>query len=781
MTGPSAPLPPFRPATKLVRAGTLGAAIVLAWLASCAGIAAWVDRALEPVRFAALGHRASGNVVVVEMDAASAAAIDRWPWPRANYALVLDRLRRAGAASVVFDVDFSAYSTVPDDAAFAVALARADGLVALPTFAQQARAADRRSLDAMPITLLRQHVALASVSVSPDEDGLVRDAPLGTMTYGQPHPSLSAYIAHRSGAADQPFPIDFAIDPATIPRLSFVAVRDGHVDPATVRGRDVLIGATAIEMGDRYAVPRWGNLPGVVLQALAAETLQKRVPHHGTPAMPLTAALLSAMLVLAVRRERTVALVALGSTALLLALILAAQAAGDLLPIGASLILLAGAIGGRVGLMIAARFRQQRMVDEDTGLPSRPALLEAARDGASMPLLVVLIANFDSLAAVLSAGAEHHLVLRLAERLRFIADDAIVYRVAPHLLAAELASDVDLVELTERLRPVLLAPIEAAGRRVDAVVAVGSDANDPAILGRLARATLAAEDAARAGRFWRADRLDLAAVEQHVSLLGELDRAVAAGEVTVAYQPKLALGTGRIASAEALVRWRTATGEMIPPSLFIPLAEQAGRITPLTLYILERVLADLAGWLAAGYDLTVAVNISAKLLGVPSFDAAVARAIAGSPVPPSRLIFEVTESATLDDASAALASLNRFHQLGIALSMDDYGTGQSTLSYLRDLPLAELKIDRTFVQHVSTNPKDEAMVRSTIELAHQFNLKVVAEGVEDRACLDRLAALGCDFAQGYYVSRPLPASALGEMLASKHERLAARGRERSLG
>ena len=749
------------------RAALFAAALLTTVLAALASVTASIDRAIEPLRFAALAHPAGGRIVVVEMDAASAATIGRWPWPRANYAQVVDRLRRAGAASVVFDVDVSSRSTAADDAALAAALARADGLVALPTFAQQAQAGDRRSIDAMPLPMLRRHVALASVSILPDADGLVRDAPLGTVTYGLPHPSLSAYIARRSGAADRPFPIDFAIDPASIPRLSFVAVRDGRFDPALVRGRDVLLGATAIEMGDRYAVPRWGNLPGVVVQAMAAETLLPGVPQRDAATVALLLAALLSVTVLAARNGRWIAAAAGGGIAVLAAAAIAAQAHGRVVPIGAALLLLLLVVGGRVALLVAARFRRQRMVDEDTGLPSRRALLEARGDeAAARPMLVLLVGNIDSLAAVLPVGGEHRLIARLGERLQFAADGAVVHRVADRLLAVEPAPDTDLALLAERLRPILLAPVEVAGRRVDAAVSLGSNAAEGSVAARLAMATLAAEEAARTGTFWDAKGLDRATVEQHVSLLGDLDRAVAAGEVTVAYQPKLALATGRIASAEALVRWRTAAGETMPPALFIPLAEQAGRIAPLTLHVLNSVLADLAGWLAAGRDLSVAVNISAKLLGVASFDEAVEAAVAAAGVPPSRLIFEVTESAALADADAAIASLNRFHRLGIGLSMDDYGTGQSTLTYLQRLPLSELKIDRAFVQHVARDRKDEAMVRSTIELAHQLGLKVVAEGVEDGDCLAQLAALGCDYAQGYHIGRPVPADGFAAMLAA---------------
>jgi CHASE2 domain-containing sensor protein len=311
-----------------VRASTwIIAALVLAlgvaMMASATGDA--LDRALMPWRFAVIDRLASGRIVVVEMDAESAAAIQRWPWSRTHYAAVVDRLRRAGAASIVFDVDVSSPSDAEGDQAFAAAISRAPGLVVLPTFAQAAASDDRRTIDALPIPILRGHAALASVSIRPSRDGQVREMPLATVTAGQPRPSLSAFIAARSGMVDQQFPIDMSIDPATIPRLSFVAVRDGRFDPAAVRGRNVLIGATAIEMGDRYGTARWGVIPGVVVQALAAETLLRGVPVYGSHAAMLLLAVLVAAVMLRIRSYAASVAFGLAAAAAIVAAVLLAQ------------------------------------------------------------------------------------------------------------------------------------------------------------------------------------------------------------------------------------------------------------------------------------------------------------------------------------------------------------------------------------------------------------------------------------------------------------------------
>ena len=248
-------------------------ALVAGLLAAFTGVGRGVERGLTDSRYALRHHKAASDIVIVEIDARSIAAIDRWPWPRRNYVNAVDNLRRAGVASIAFDVDFSAPSNPADDAALAQALARADGLVTLPTFRQSAGSEQRGFIDSLPIPILRQNALAATVSILPDSDGDIRNAPLGEVTAGISRPSLAAMIAGRNGRAGSDFPIDYSIDPVSIPRLSFIDVRDGRFDPAAVRGKRILIGATAIELGDRYGVPRYGVIPGVITQALAALTL----------------------------------------------------------------------------------------------------------------------------------------------------------------------------------------------------------------------------------------------------------------------------------------------------------------------------------------------------------------------------------------------------------------------------------------------------------------------------------------------------------------------------
>ncbi len=728
-----------------------------------------MDRALSAVRYGVVQRVASGRVVVVEMDAKSTAVIQRWPWSRTNYAAVIDRLKAAGAASIVFDVEFSSPSDRAGDASFAASLARADGLVALPTFGQQASSADRRTIDALPIPALRAHAALASVSIQPDMDGQVRNMPLGTITQGTPRPSLSAYIAQRSGAAGTQFPIDMGIDPATIPRLSFVDVRDGRFDPAAVRGRNILIGATAIEMGDRYAVPLWGIIPGVIVQAMAAETLLRGVPVGGSA---LITFLIASIAVIAIARMRSglqILAAVVGAQIVIVATALIAQAVLLMtFPLAGALVMVTLA-GLTCGARELARYlRMQRMIDEATGLPNTRSLATATGRDWSGTLMVAQIDNYESLLAVLGPPAVADVLKRVSDRLVLATQSELVYRTGDRQLTCLLPPDGYVEDRLDGLRAILLRPIEVAGRRVDVAVSVGVAAGRGAGLERqLADATLAADDALSAGAFWRHSAGDDQHAELSITLMGELDAALTAGEIQVFYQPKYNLHEQRVTSVEALVRWHHPERGAIAPDVFVTLAEKTNRIGPLTLYVLHRVASDLQIWRQAHRDVTAAVNISAKLLSDAVFNADVERILASCEVPATSFIFEVTESAAMSDPASAISALQHYRKLGIAVSMDDYGTGQSTLTYLRQLPLNELKIDRSFVQHAHEIPNDGVLVRSTIGLAHDLGLKVVAEGVEDLGCLTFLKGCGCDLIQGYFISPPLPCEDMIEFLHTK--------------
>jgi diguanylate cyclase (GGDEF)-like protein len=251
---------------------------------------------------------------------------------------------------------------------------------------------------------------------------------------------------------------------------------------------------------------------------------------------------------------------------------------------------------------------------------------------------------------------------------------------------------------------------------------------------------------------------------RRLALAGALRRAVENGDLTVSYQPKVDLLTGRPIGVEALVRWTSPEHGIVGPDEFVPLAEQSGLVGALTALVLDKALERAAAWAAAGRDLTVAVNVSPRGLADGSLVEDVPMMLARHGVPAHRLILELTEGTVMSDPAASVEVLDRLAALGVGLSIDDFGTGYSSLAYLKRLPVDEVKIDRAFVMGMAGDGDDAAIVRSTVHLAHDLGLKVVAEGVEDAVAYAGLQALGCDVAQGYLLSRPLTADALEDWL-----------------
>jgi diguanylate cyclase (GGDEF)-like protein/PAS domain S-box-containing protein len=249
----------------------------------------------------------------------------------------------------------------------------------------------------------------------------------------------------------------------------------------------------------------------------------------------------------------------------------------------------------------------------------------------------------------------------------------------------------------------------------------------------------------------------------HLSLMAELRQAIQNNDLVLYYQPITDLKTGSVVGLEGLLRWNHPSRGMVFPDQFIPFAEQTGVIQPLTDWVIASALRQSQVWYEAGHKLRVSVNLSMRNLldgALPERIAEMIRALPSASQPAQRLSLEVTESVLMVEPARAVERLTRLRQLGIRLSLDDFGTGYSSLGYLSKLPISEMKIDRSFILGIADDPNKAAIVRAALDLGHNLRLEVVAEGVEDRRTWDLLFALGCDTAQGYYMSRPMPAEAV---------------------
>jgi PAS domain S-box-containing protein/diguanylate cyclase (GGDEF)-like protein len=243
---------------------------------------------------------------------------------------------------------------------------------------------------------------------------------------------------------------------------------------------------------------------------------------------------------------------------------------------------------------------------------------------------------------------------------------------------------------------------------------------------------------------------------EHLSLLGEINQAMETGELILYYQPKLTMQDGVTTGVEALVRWQHPDKGLISPDLFIPIIEDTNLIHSFTAWGLNEAMRHASEWRDRGLELAVSVNIAARSLMNPDIVNRIRDGLERWKLAPALLMLEITETGLMVDPTVAKRTLYQIHELGVGLSIDDFGTGYSSMAYLKDLPVDELKIDRTFIHHMLDNPKDANIVQATIHLAHSLGLIVVAEGIENETMVQQLAGFGCDKAQGYHLARPMP-------------------------
>ncbi|MCA1219147.1 putative bifunctional diguanylate cyclase/phosphodiesterase [Streptomyces sp. 8L] len=436
-------------------------------------------------------------------------------------------------------------------------------------------------------------------------------------------------------------------------------------------------------------------------------------------------------------------------------------------------------------LWIASARAEEQLQDPLTGLPNRQWLLDrtwtaleqAGSAHARSALVLIDLDRFRSVNDTLGHLAGDRLLLQIADRLRVAlprgaeaarlgGDEFAVLmpacdsttsaqRVARHLVA-ELSSPLNLDGLTLVLEA-------SAGVAVFPEHSLDAE-------GLLRRADVAMYQAKR-------DRTGVEVYESkrdsntpdRLGLLGDLRRALDAGDVELHYQPKVRFD-GRVVGLEALVRWSHPERGQVPPDEFIAIAESSGLMPHLTEYVLETALAQVARWRSQGLMVPVAVNVSPRDVHTPGFAGAVAARLARHGVPPGALQLEITEHVLLEDPQRAADTLAGLTGHGVKMSLDDFGTGYSSLVHLRRLPVSELKIDRSFVARLAVDAEDAEIVRCTVDLAHSLGLVVVAEGVEDDETWERLRDLGCDAVQGWLVAAAMPPHETTAWLRARGER-----------
>ena len=721
-------------------------------------------------------RKPTGTVVVVEIDARSIQAAGQWPWPRERFATAIRNLRNGGATLVGFDVDFSARSSASDDTALKHALEAYPGAIVLPTFMRPGA-----SVETTPLGSLSRDAVAAGVNVELDADGRVRRYWRGFQYPSHYRASMASVLAGAPYGQTAPFFIDFGIRVQQIERISFEDIYNGSFDRARVRGKSVLIGATALELGDRFASPLQPSIPGVFIHALAYESLAQRRtllapswlivfglavltllmswPKPG--ALDLRALFIRQALVFSAAILVPTALQAAAPISVSLGLVLLAQSLAVVMSVYRELT-------RRAGEIVRQREAHLSFValhDPETQLPNRRAMLEHLTrriDANAAPAGVIVamaigIERFPILRGAIGYASANSVVQSLAVRIAQCCRQEPVFHIATSVLGVVMVAES--LEAAQAAYAEALALLNTAapsnGQEIETQTRVGLSLGESRAITAeklLEQATIALDQSRLQNhRLLIFDENETLDPRLQLTLVSEVDRGLAAGQFSLVYQPKASTRDGAIVGAEALVRWRHPVHGDISPDQFIPVAEETGAIDELTRWVLAQTIVDQARLRAEGVDIVVSVNVSARSLSDSAFCTHVIASVQKSG---ARLCVEITETAVIADPIAAVLSVAAFREAGIRVSVDDYGSGLSSLAYLKQLAADELKIDKSLVVDGMASARDRLILKSTIDLAHGLGMSVVAEGIEDEAGCAVLAAMGCDAIQGYWVSRP---------------------------
>lgn len=717
------------------------------------GLAQPLEDGLRNVRWYMRQHPYQGNMVVVALDDRTLSDLGASDVTRADDANVLRELFGAGAKRVFFDRSFPKRSNAKDDGEFVKALRSYPGRVILgATAAPEIRPGNYAGK--MPMKDFRDNAQIASLLVLHRGFNLAVQYPYASDSPKGKIPSMSALMAGAQGSPDELYFPDFAVDVKSIPTISYIDALRGKFNAEIVQGKDIVIIPAAVSFNDIHSV--WSqnlNAPGGYFLVVGAETLK-----HGVPKdfgwLPAYLAVL-AIVVSGLGRGRVL------DVYRFTALVLVLGAAPFFLDLIAMQIEIAPALS--VALVAVLRMRNLDRVEvagetnAGSGLPSVQALRNL-EDLKPQILVALKIRNYGAIIGSFAEHVEGQLATEIVRRIRISDDDVLVYHEGGMFVwLSNIRSTFDLFENLEGLHRIVQNGIQVGGLDIDLSFNCGVDSEfDRPVSSRIASAMQSAEEAIRNDELVYQHDSRKHEAQWEISLLTSLDRAIDNGEVWVAYQPKLDLRSNRICGVEALVRWTHPERGPISPDKFIRIAEEFHRIERITRFVLDQAVRAAVELNKLGFDLTMSVNLSAQLLRNPGLPDMIADVLNAHALSPDRLVLEITETDRLDRTSRTFQMLQRLVKMGLRLSIDDFGTGNATIDYLRYLPASEVKIDKVFVSTMETNKEDYLLVQSIIEMAHSLDRTVVAEGVETANVLEMLKTLRCDVIQGYYLSRPIP-------------------------
>ena len=706
---------------------------------------------------------ADQSIAVVAVDDATVAAFGTLAYSRSYDAKVVELLFAKGAKRVYYDRAFADRADAAGDAAFADVLAKYRGKVFLGALVYSNRASGNLEFT-LPIPQLRSMDQIRSLHGASTPFSLSAELVYGDEIAQQNIPSITADLSNTRGPAGVRYRPDWSIQVKTVPTISFLDLVNGRVSSAQIAGKDILVGVTTQQSADFLQVAGQNWFPGVYVHAVGAQTLREGHPISigWIPAMLVAVAFSGWLLRERSRKRAVIILVTAGMVGLATPFVL------DYFFITADFIaayMMFGIVAYRsMALRVLAEARLQ---NAETMMPNLSALREEPL-ASTRPIVAMRIKNYAAIGASFAESVEDELVTEIARRLslpgeksNFYQAEDVLYWLGPSLPIEELTGHL------EGLARLIESQFIIRKRTIDIHVAFGIDVDvSRQVANRIGRALLAADTAAAQHQLMQFNTSENDAESAwELSLMSELDAAIDHGDIWVAYQPQFDLRDDRINGAEALARWQHPTRGAISPEAFILSAEAHNRIKRLTFYILEQATFAAKSIVEENPTFRLSVNVSASLLELPRLPDQITAVLLKTGFPVTNLTLEVTESAPFREHQIVAANMAAIAALGIDLSIDDYGTGNATLDYIRSVPCQEIKIDRRFVAGLTTNPGDLMLVESTIELAHGLDRRVVAEGIEDPDTLELLRAIGCDTVQGFYLAKPMRIEALKSLVA----------------
>ncbi|ESQ78419.1 EAL domain-containing protein [Asticcacaulis sp. YBE204] len=722
---------------------------------------------LRTTRNAVMERPVSGDIAVVGLDEPALAALGPWPWKSAHMAALTDTLFADGAKRVFFTLPLQDQGETGNHL-LSEAFARHPGQVYAAATVDY-RLGRRKGRDVMPAEALREDVKTVSMARFVGFWRGVSAVPYRSTIGGQNLESIESALSGVTGKAGERFPINYAFDAGTIPYVSAADVLSGK-GTQSLRGKDVVVGFNAPGLGEQLAVLGQGHRsPEAVVVVMGAETLKAGKPLSlgWLPGWLLAACVAAYALNAKPLPYKRVAL----TSAVLVLLVMPgvlesfnifAEAMGGLSLLGMVAVL-------NLWRRFGARQKKGGTINPVSGLYTTNAIRhDDGQDGRQ--LVAARIRRYAEVVSALPPEAEKLLIKEIVARLELGAGGAQLYHGddGNFFWLSNLYDHDLLIEQFMALHVIFRSPIRVQRNAFDVDISFGLDREfDLPLSHRLTSALAAAHAAEQDGTRWRLHDPSLTGQKEwNLSLLGELDEALDKGDIWVAYQPKMDLYSKELIGAEALVRWTHEVRGPVSPVEFVEMAEKHGRIDRLTDFVLNDALKVAKTVLATKPDFRIAVNISPGLLVSRHILDMVRGALARHEVDPSCLILEITETLAIAQNETPSLLMAEFRAMGIGLSIDDYGTGLSTLEYLRKIPATELKIDRRFTQDICTDKADRAVMRSTIQLAHALGMKAVAEGIETIEVISLLSRMGCDVGQGYYIARPMESKAFLARMAA---------------